>query len=132
MALFALAVAQVGLAQEETSATLYGYVRGEFAFDSRQVIAAREGNYIDLATPINRETTNGKDLNGLANFNGWGVESRLGVKIAGPEFFGMKSEALIESHFFGSSNANINSLALRHAYVKLSSDKVEWLVGQFS
>ena len=52
MALFALAVAQVGLAQEETSATLYGYVRGEFAFDSRQVIAAREGNYIDLATPI--------------------------------------------------------------------------------
>ena len=131
MALFALAVAQVGLAQEETSATLYGYVRGEFAFDSRQVIAAREGNYIDLATPINRETTNGKDLNGLANFNGWGVESRLGVKIAGPEFFGMKSEALIESHFFGSSNANINSLALRHAYVKLSSDKVEWLVGQF-
>ena len=131
MALFALAVAQMGLAQEETSAKLYGYVRGEFAFDSRQVIAAREGNYIDLATPINRETTNGKDLNGLANFNGWGVESRLGVKIAGPEFFGMKSEALIESHFFGSSNANINSLALRHAYVKLSSDKVEWLVGQF-
>jgi len=131
IALFALAVAQMGLAQEETSATLYGYVRGEFAFDSRQVIAAREGNYIDLATPINRETTNGKDLNGLANFNGWGVESRLGVKIAGPEFFGMKSEALIESHFFGSSNANINSLALRHAYVKLSSDKVEWLVGQF-
>ena len=133
MALLALAVAQVGLAQEETSATLYGYVRGEFAFDSRQVIAAREGNYIDLASPINREKADGtgKDLNGLANFNGWGVESRLGVKIAGPEFFGMKSEALIESHFFGSSNANINSLALRHAYVKLSSDKVEWLVGQF-
>ena len=131
MALFALAVAQMGLAQEETSATLYGYVRGEFAFDSRQVIAAREGNYIDLASPINRETTNGKDLNGLANFNGWGVESRLGVKIAGPEFFGMKSEALIESHFFGSSDASINTLALRHAYVKLSSDKVEWLVGQF-
>jgi hypothetical protein len=131
MALFALAVAQMGLAQEETSATLYGYVRGEFAFDSRQVIAAREGNYIDLASPINREITNGKDLNGLANFNGWGVESRLGVKIAGPEFFGMKSEALIESHFFGSSDASINTLALRHAYVKLSSDKVEWLVGQF-
>ena len=125
MALFALAVAQMGLAQEETSATLYGYVRGEFAFDSRQVIAAREGNYIDLASPINREITNGKDLNGLANFNGWGVESRLGVKIAGPEFFGMKSEALIESHFFGSSDASINTLALRHAYVKLSSDKVD-------
>ena len=130
MALFALAVAQVGLAQEETSATLYGYVRGEFAFDSRQVIAAREGNYIDLATPINRETTNGKDLNGLANFNGWGVESRLGVKIAGPEFFGMKSEALIEGHFFG-NNGQTNNFGLRHAYVKLSSDRVEWLVGQY-
>ena len=124
MALLALAVAQVGLAQEETSATLYGYAKGEFAFDSRQVIAAREGNYIDLASP----NVTG---NNVANFNGWGVESRLGVKVAGPEFFGMKSEALIEAHFFGSSDASINTLALRHAYVKLSSDKVEWLVGQY-
>ena len=129
MALLALAVAQVGLAQEETSATLYGYVRGEFAFDSRQVVAAREGNYIDLASPVNK--VNGKDLNANPNFNGWGVESRLGVKIAGPEFFGMQSSAVIESHFFGSSDASINTLALRHAYVKLSNDNVEWLVGQF-
>ena len=124
IALFALAVAQMGLAQEETSATLYGYAKGEFAFDSRQVIAAREGNYIDLASP-------NVQGNNVANFNGWGVESRLGVKVAGPEFFGMKSEALIEAHFFGGSDASINTLALRHAYVKLSSDKVEWLVGQY-
>ena len=124
MALLALAVAQVGLAQEETSATLYGYAKGEFAFDSRQVIAAREGNYIDLATP----NVTG---NNVANFNGWGIESRLGVKVAGPEFFGMKSEALIEGHFFANGDDNINNFGLRHAYVKLSSDKVEWLVGQF-
>ena len=124
IALFALAVAQMGLAQEETSATLYGYAKGEFAFDSRQVVAAREGNFIDLASP----NVTG---NNVANFNGWGVESRLGVKVAGPEFFGMKSEALIEAHFFGSTDASINTLALRHAYVKLSSDKVEWLVGQY-
>ena len=124
MALLALAVAQMGLAQEETSATLYGYAKGEFAFDSRQVIAAREGNYIDLASP-------NVQGNNVANFNGWGVESRLGVEVAGPEFVGMTSEALIEAHFFGSSDASINTLALRHAYVKLSSDKVEWLVGQY-
>ena len=123
IALFALAVAQMGLAQEETSATLYGYAKGEFAFDSRQVVAAREGNFIDLASP----NVTG---NNVANFNGWGIESRLGVKIAGPEFFGMKSEALIEGHFFG-NNGQTNNFGLRHAYVKLSSDKVEWLVGQF-
>ena len=123
MALLALAVAQVGLAQEETSATLYGYAKGEFAFDSRQVVAAREGNFIDLASP------NVKG-NNVANFNGWGIESRLGVKIAGPEFFGMKSEALIEGHFFG-NNGQTNNFGLRHAYVKLSSDRVEWLVGQY-
>lgn len=121
--LLAVAVAQLGLAQE-TSATLYGYVRGEFAYDSRQVIAAREGNYIDLAEPKFKAGS-------VANFNGWGVESRLGVKIAGPEFFGMKSEALIESHFFGSSDANINGLALRHAYVKLSNDDIEIMAGQY-
>ena len=123
MALLALAVAQVGLAQEETSATLYGYAKGEFAFDSRQVIAAREGNFIDLASP----NVTG---NNVANFNGWGIESRLGVKVAGPDFFGMKSEALIEGHFFG-NNGQTNNFGLRHAYVKLSSDRVEWLVGQY-
>ena len=128
MALFALAVAQMGLAQEETSATLYGYAKGEFAFDSRQVVAAREGNFIDLASP----NVTG---NNVANFKGWGIESRIGVRVNGPEFFGMKSEALIEGHFFANANSgpddNINNFGLRHAYVKLSSDKVEWLVGQF-
>ena len=123
MALFALAVAQMGLAQEETSATLYGYAKGEFAFDSRQVVAAREGNFIDLASP-------NATGNNVANFNGWGIESRLGVKVAGPDFFGMKSEALIEGHFFG-NNGQTNNFGLRHAYVKLSSDRVEWLVGQY-
>ena len=128
MALLALAVAQVGLAQEETSATLYGYAKGEFAFDSRQVVAAREGNFIDLASP----NVTG---NNVANFNGWGIESRLGVKVAGPDFFGMKSEALIEGHFFANASSgpddNTNNFGLRHAYVKLSSDRVEWLVGQY-
>jgi hypothetical protein len=124
MALLALAVAQMGLAQEETSATLYGYAKGEFAFDSRQVVAAREGNFIDLASP----NVTG---NNVANFNGWGVESRLGVKVTGPDFFGMKSEALIEGHFFANGDDNINNFGLRHAYVKLSSDRVEWLVGQY-
>ena len=123
MAILALAVAQVGLAQEETSATLYGYAKGEFAFDSRQVVAAREGNFIDLASP-------NATGNNVANFNGWGIESRLGVKVAGPDFFGMKSEALIEGHFFG-NNGQTNNFGLRHAYVKLSSDRVEWLVGQY-
>lgn len=126
--LLAVAVAQLGLAQ--TSATLYGYVRGEFAFDTRQVIAARDANYIDLAAPINRNAE-GKDLNSNSNFNGWGLESRLGVKITGPEFFGMKSNAVIESHFFGSTEASINGLGLRHAYVQLSNDDVEILAGQY-
>lgn len=127
--LLALAMAGVSFAQE-TSATLYGYVRGEFAFDSRQVIAAREGNYIDLAKPIDRDAA-GTDLNGVANFNGWGVESRLGVRISGPEFFGMKSNAVLEGHFFGTNEQDINSLSLRHAYVQLSNDNVEILVGQY-
>lgn len=126
--LLALAVAQLGLAQ--TSATLYGYVRGEFAFDTRQVIAARDANYIDLAAPVAKDAT-GKDLNANPNFNGWGLESRLGVKVSGPEFFGMKSNAVLEGHFFGSTGASINGFGLRHAYVQLSNDDVEILAGQY-
>ena len=85
--------------------------------------AIEEGNFIDLASP-------NATGNNVANFNGWGIESRLGVKVAGPDFFGMKSEALIEGHFFG-NNGQTNNFGLRHAYVKLSSDRVEWLVGQY-
>lgn len=118
--LFALALAQVGVAQ---TATLYGYAKGEFAFDTRQVIAAREANFIDLATPKGGS-------NDVANFNGWGIESRLGVKVSGPEFFGMKSDAVIEAHFFG-NNGDTNNLGLRHAYVQLSNDDVEILAGQY-
>ena len=127
MAIFGLA----GASFAQTSATLYGYVRGEFAFDTRQVVAGSEANYIDWVTPINK--VGGKDLNADPNFNGWGIESRLGVKVAGPEFFGMKSSAVIESHFFGNSGASdfVNLLALRHAYVKLENDNVEVLAGQF-
>lgn len=118
--LLALAVAQLGLAQD---VTVYGYAKGEFAFDTRQTINAREANFIDLATP---KTT----ANDVANFKGWGIESRLGVKTVGPEFFGMKSEAVIEAHFFG-NNGDTNNLGLRHAYVKLSDDNVEVLAGQY-
>lgn len=120
--LFALALAQVGFAQ--SNVTVYGYAKGEFAFDTRQVVAAREANFIDLATPKG-------GTNDVANFKGWGIESRLGVKVAGPEFFGMKSDAVIEGHFFGGSNATINEFSLRHAYVKLSNDNVEILAGQY-
>lgn len=127
LAIFGLA----GATFAQTSATIYGYVRGEFAFDSRQVSgnSARDGNYIDLVDPVNM--VNGKDANATPNFNGWGIESRLGVKISGPEFFGMKSSAILESHFFGATEATINSLALRHAYVQLDNDNVEIKVGQF-
>ncbi|MDO4762845.1 MAG: hypothetical protein Q4A00_00460 [Flavobacteriaceae bacterium] len=126
--ILAVAMAQLGFAQ--TSATLYGYVRGEFAFDSRQVVAARDANYIDVVAPVVKDS-NGKDLNANPNFNGWGLESRLGVKISGPEFFGMKSDAVLEGHFFGSTESSINDLGLRHAYVQLSNDDVEVLAGQY-
>lgn len=126
MAIFGLA----GATFAQTSATIYGYVRGEFAFDTRQVYAARDANYIDLVMPVNKDAA-GKDLNATPNFNGWGLESRLGVKISGPEFFGMKSNAVLESHFFGSTGASINGLGLRHAYVQLDNDNIELKVGQF-
>ena len=144
--LLALAIAPFGFAQEETvvkiaqsvtavspptpSATIYGYVRGEFAFDSRQVIAARDANFITVPAGINRNANN-QDINANPNFNGWGLESRLGVKAVGPEFFGMQSTAVLEGHFFGSTEASINGFGLRHAYVQLSNDNVEWIVGQY-
>lgn len=106
-----------------------GFVKVDYMFDTRQNVTAREGHF--LLFPSAENNVNGKDLNAQANFNILAVQTRLTGKITGPDFFGMKTSGVIEGAFFGHSDSDINGFRLRHAFVKLSNDKVDIIMGQY-
>lgn len=106
-----------------------GFVKVDYMFDSRQTVTAREGHF--LLFPANKNMVNGEDLNAQANFNILAVQTRLTGKITGPDFFGMKTSGVIEGAFFGHTESDINGFRLRHAYVKLSNDNVDIIMGQY-
>jgi len=106
-----------------------GFVKVDYMFDTRQTVTAREGHF--LLFPAAENNVNGEDLNAQANFNILAVQTRLTGKITGPDFFGMKTSGVIEGAFFGHSDSDINGFRLRHAFVKLSNDKVDIIMGQY-
>lgn len=107
-----------------------GFVNVDYMFDSRQTVAAREGHFLLFPSPIIRDA-NGEDINATPNFNILAIRSRLKASISGPDFFHFKTTGLIEAAFFGQTNADVNGLRLRHAWLKLSDDKVDILLGQY-
>jgi len=109
----------------------HGFVKVDYMFDSRQTVNAREGHFLLFPSGENIDIATGDDLNSQANFNILAVQTRLTGKITGPDFFGMKTSGVIEGAFFGQSNANINSFRLRHAFIKLSNDKIDIIMGQY-
>jgi len=106
-----------------------GFVKVDYMFDSRQTVTAREGHF--LLFPANKNNVNGEDINDQANFNILAVQTRLTGKITGPDFFGMKTSGVIEGAFFGHSDSDINGFRLRHAFVKLSNEKIDIIMGQY-
>lgn len=108
---------------KKVNTTFYGFVKADYMFDSRQTIYAREGHFNIL--PKYGDEFDKSNVNFLA------IQSRVGVKITGPDFFGMKTSGVVEGAFFGNSNPSIGEFRLRHAFVKLSNDKVDVLMGQY-
>lgn len=107
-----------------------GFVKADFFADSRQVTSIREGHF--LLFPENELLDeNGEDINAKANLNFLSVQTRVTGKITGPDFLDAKTSGLIEAEFFGTSDADVNGLRLRHAFVKLDWTNTSLLAGQF-
>lgn len=107
-----------------------GFVKNDFFWDSRQTVAAREGHFLLWPSAQNLDI-NDVDINARSNFNFLAVQSRLTGVITGPDAFGAKTSGVIEGDFFAQSNANINLLRLRHAFIKLNWEKTEIMTGQY-
>jgi len=102
---------------------LYGYIKLDAAWDSSGV---NPGDYV-LFAEQGRE--------GDEEFNLTARQTRLGVRIKGPDAGNMKASGVVEADFYGSAGAeNKPNLLLRHAYMVFDwpDDTFSILAGQAS
>ena len=122
---------------KEWDASIYGWVRTEYNFDSRQSAYAREYN-LNLYPLDEKLDSNGKDINAAGASNFLAITSRLGVNFRGPDVWGAKASGKIEGDFFGNTELNktsggtgsIGLLRLRHATATLAWPKTSVTFGQ--
>ena len=125
-----LGVFEVLRAQSSFSLDWHGFVNPHYYADSRSVEGGREDMMLFFPKPIVKDSL-GNDLN-----DGWqadmlAITARLGLTIKGPDIWGAKTKAYIEGDFTGSTNATINDLRLRHAYIDLNWEHHRLLAGQY-
>jgi hypothetical protein len=107
-----------------------GFVKSELIFDSRQSVAARQGQFYLYPKNILPDA-DGNDINAKSILQMFSIQSRLKLMITAQDVLGAKTSGLIEGAFFGNIEPNINSFRLRHAFVKLAWPNTELLVGQY-
>lgn len=126
-----------GYAQDNTTAPVFGikisgFIKTDAFYDTRQVSPAggiREGHFY-LFPDNELLDASGKDLNANPSFSMLSIQTRVRGDIAGPDAFGAKTSGVLETEFFGTSEGDMNSLRLRHGYVKLDWEKSSLIVGQ--
>ncbi|MBN2891464.1 MAG: hypothetical protein JXL97_06340 [Bacteroidales bacterium] len=109
---------------------IYGFVKNDMFWDSRQTVTAREGHFLLFPSPISKDAE-GNDINAVSNFNFLAIQSRVGLKVTGVEALNAKITGVVEGDFFGQANDNINLFRLRHAYFKMNWKSTELLFGQY-
>lgn len=119
-------------AQEEKKfgVEFHGFVKYEMTWDSRQTVAARDGNVL-LFPAAQKMDSEGCDINAAPEFNAFGITSRLQAKIKGPDAFGAKTSGMISGDFFGIANDKVGLFRLRHAFVKLQWEHSSLLAGKY-
>jgi hypothetical protein len=111
------------------TANIYGFVRNDMNYDSRQNVVVREGQ-LDLFPKDKEILSDGSDFNAQPQLSILGILARFGVKATGPDAFKAKTTAVLEGDFFGQADPNIGLLRLRHGYVKMDWSKTNLTFGQ--
>ena len=117
-------------AQSPFSLSWHGFVNPHYYADSRSVVGGREDMMLFFPKPILRDSL-GNDINDGWQANMLAITARLGLRINGPDMLGAKTSAYIEGDFTGSTNATINDLRLRHAYIDMRWEHHRLLAGQY-
>ncbi len=108
---------------------VYGLVKNEGIFDTRQNFALRSGEF--LYFPLQKlPDVVGRDINGRGDFGMYAIESRVDIEAIGPDIGPMKSRALVEADFFGRTELTTNTFNVREGYLELTSENFNFLAGQ--
>ncbi len=128
-ALTAPAHSAIKIGEGDYTATIGGYVRTEMFFDTRENFEAREGHLMILPK-MERLDLDNKDLNERFKTNLLSIQTRLNLKVTGPEVWGAKTSGYIEAEFFGTSDADVNGVRMRHAYIDMNWKSTSIRAGQ--
>jgi len=101
---------------------LYGYVKLDASYDTHEVA---NGNYALYVMPEDNRTRD-DEFNLTAN------QTRLGMRIQGPDVNGVKTSGLLEGDFYGGGAENKSRFRMRHAYLQLDwpEERFSVLAGQ--
>lgn len=128
--LILLATILTGLNAENKKANLdiYGFVRNDFYYNSRQCEEGIDGVFHFYPKPIRLDIA-GQDENAVAQANMLSIATRIGININGQPILGAQSSGRIEADFAGFGNANY-VVRIRHAYMQLKWEKSTLQIGQ--
>jgi len=121
------------IAQEEVkkpSVKISGYVRYEAFYDTYKSVDTRDGD-VYLYPLAESLDASGNDINENGRLEMLSLQSRLKFAVTGPDAFGAKTSAVIETDLLGTSQNYTRMFRLRHAFMKLNWEKSELLMGQY-
>ncbi len=107
-----------------------GFIKLDTYYNSRQIVAAREGHYYLFPQPIISDE-DGIDQNSDPFFNMANFQSRVWLKIKSESIIGALVTGKLEADFFGASSGLENVFRLRHAFIKMAWTNIELLFGQY-
>lgn len=108
----------------------HGMVNPVAWWETRQVVAGREGMMFFYPKEVVRDA-DGNDLNGIPSLNMLAITARINLTVQGPDIWGAKVKGFMEGDFTGNTEATINSLRLRHAYINMRWEHADVLAGQY-
>lgn len=108
-----------------------GFVKTDVILNTRKNDEIRDGEMFFYPLPKSTNIVTNEDFNESLNFNMLSFQSRLTGNITAPDFLGAKVTGMLETEFFGTSEADINGMRLRHAMMKLDWGSEKLLIGQY-
>lgn len=108
----------------------YGFIAYELYMDTYKSIDSRDGESYSYPSYPKYDKITGKDANRKFMLEMAAFTARLGLKIAGPDFFGAKTSGMLELDAMGTKQDYVQLFSLRHAMFKLNWEKTELLFGQ--
>jgi hypothetical protein len=95
---------------------LYGYIKLDASYDTDQVSVGNFARWVESAEGRRRDN----------QFSMTANQSRIGMKLFGPDYDGIVTSGIVEVDFYGGGGQNKSNPMLRHAYMK-----IDWVESNF-